>query len=79
MDVATKLPTMEDTALVTLRTNAERLIETGTSAQKSAALALMPFIDAELSVRSAARLRKKAETLAARRGAKAKPVAEASS
>ncbi len=56
MDVATKLPTMDDGALAMLQANAERLMmQTGTSAQQSAAAALMPSIKAELAARSAAK------------------------
>lgn len=56
MDLAAKLPEMEDAALVVLRENAERLEQTGTSAQKAAATALMPALDAELEKRRAAKL-----------------------
>ena len=56
MDLAAKLPEMEDTALVVLRENAGRLEQTGTSAQKAAAAALMPALDAELEKRRAAKL-----------------------
>jgi hypothetical protein len=55
MDLATKLPTMDDGALATLHANAERLMQTGTSAQQSAAAALMPSIKIELAARSAAK------------------------
>jgi hypothetical protein len=56
MDLAAKLPEMEDAALSVLRENAERLEQTGTSAQKAAAAALMPALDAELEKRRAAKL-----------------------
>ena len=56
MDLAAKLPQMEDTALVVLRENAERLEQTGTSAQRAAAAALMPALEAELESRRAAKL-----------------------
>jgi hypothetical protein len=56
MDLAAKLPEMEDAALAVLRENAERLEQTGTSAQKAAAAALMPALDAELEKRRAAKL-----------------------
>ena len=54
MDVATKLPTMDDGALATMHANAERLMQTGTAVQQSAA-ALMPSIKAELATRNAAK------------------------
>jgi hypothetical protein len=67
MDLIARLPAMEAAALAVLRRNAERLEQTGTSAQKTAAAALLPAIEAELAARQAA---KQAE-LAARRAAKA--------
>lgn len=80
----TKLPTMDDAALAILRVNAERLMRVGTSAQQSAAAALMPSIEAELSARSVAKRNKaKAEApptvkrAPAKRGANAKPAAAA--
>ncbi|HLT01285.1 MAG TPA: hypothetical protein VK001_03865 [Geminicoccaceae bacterium] len=56
MDLAAKLPEMEDSALAVLRENAGRLEQSGTSAQKAAAAALMPALDAELAKRRAAKL-----------------------
>ena len=56
MNLAAKLPEMEDAALVVLRENAERLEQSGTSAQKAAAAALMPALDAELDKRREAKL-----------------------
>lgn len=56
MDLTAKLPQMEDAALAVLRENAERLEQTGTSAQKAAAAALMPALEAELEGRRAAKL-----------------------
>ena len=56
MDLAAKLPEMEDSALANLRDNAGRLEQTGTSAQKAAAAALMPAREAELEKRRAAKL-----------------------
>ena len=56
MDLAAKLPEMEDAALAVLRENAGRLEQTGTAAQKAAAAALMPALDAELEKRRAAKL-----------------------
>lgn len=58
MSLAGKLPAMEDAALATLRTNAERLLESGTSAQQTAAAELLPSIKAELAARVAAKLNK---------------------
>jgi hypothetical protein len=66
MDLITRLPSLEDNALAVLHENAERLEQTGTSAQKTAAAALLPAIEAELAAR---RETKRAE-LAARRAAK---------
>jgi hypothetical protein len=71
MDLAAKLPEMEDTALAVLRDNAERLEQTGTSAQKAAAAALMPALEAELESRRAAKLAAaKAKRATTKRGSK---------
>jgi hypothetical protein len=67
MDLIARLPALEDAALAVLHQNAERLEQTGTSVQRTAAAALLPAIEAELAARRAA---KQAE-LAARRAAKA--------
>jgi hypothetical protein len=67
MDLVARLPSLEDTALAVLHQNAERLEQSGTSAQKSAAAALLPAIQAELAARREA----KRVELAARRAAKA--------
>lgn len=75
MDAA-KLPEMEDTALVNLHENAERLERIGTKSQKAAAAALMPAIEAELATRREAKLARAREAAAAKRAAKA-PVAKA--
>lgn len=78
MDLVAKLPAMEDTALAVLHSNAERLEQTGTSAQKSAAAVLKPAIEAELAARREAKLSQAREVAAAKRAAKpvvAKPVA----
>jgi hypothetical protein len=56
MDLVAKLPAMEDDALAVLHENAERLEQTGTKAQSSAAAALMPALEAELASRRAAKL-----------------------
>lgn len=76
MDLATKLPTMDDSALATLYANAERLMQTGTSAQQSAAAALMPSIKAELAARSAAKRMTRAKPPIAKR-MRAKPTVAA--
>lgn len=56
MDLTAKLPGMDEAALSVLRANAERLQRTGTKAQKAAAEALMPALEAEISARRAAKL-----------------------
>jgi hypothetical protein len=66
MDLVAKLPAMEAAALANLRENAERLKLSGTNAQRSAATALLPAIEAELANRQAAKL----ATSAAKREAK---------
>jgi hypothetical protein len=71
MDLAAKLPEMEDAALAVLRENAERLEQTGTSAQRAAAAALMPALEAELENRRAAKLAAaKAKRATTKRGTK---------
>lgn len=54
-DIATKLPAMTDDALATLRANAERLENSGTPPQRTAAAALLPAIRAEVAARVVAR------------------------
>ena len=56
MDLVAKLPAMEDAALASLHNNAERLEQSGTKAQKSAAAALLPALETELANRRAAKL-----------------------
>ena len=56
MDLIAKLPAMEDAALAVLHDNAERLEQSGTKAQKSAAAALLPALETELANRRAAKL-----------------------
>jgi hypothetical protein len=71
MDLAAKLPEMEDAALAVLRENAERLEQTGTSAQRAAAAALRPALEAELENRRAAKLAAaKAKRATTKRGTK---------
>jgi hypothetical protein len=75
MDLVAKLPALEDTALAVLHSNAERLEQTGTSAQKTAASAIIPAIEAELSARRAAKLaasRSATKTVSSKRSAKPK-------
>lgn len=72
MDLAAKLPSMEDTALTVLHQNAARLEQSGTKAQRSAAAALLPAIKTELEARRAAKL---AAMKAAREAAQAKRTA----
>ena len=55
MDLVAKLPSIEDAGLAVLHENAERLERTGTPAQRSAASALIPAIEAELAARRAAK------------------------
>lgn len=75
MDLSTNLPTMTDDELANLRQNGLRLIDSGTAAQKAAAAALMPSIEAELGVRLAAKTVRRNEALAIRRAARVKPAA----
>ena len=56
MDLVAKLPSMEDADLAALHQNAERLEQSGTSAQKKAAQALLPALETELANRRAAKL-----------------------
>lgn len=71
MNIAKRLPTMNDAELTTLHANTRRLIDVGTPAQQSAATALIASIEAELDTRNAAKLRIRAEALAAKRAMKA--------
>lgn len=57
MDLLTKLPEMSDDALANLRTNAKRLQQTGTPAQRSDAAALLPAVEAEIGSRRLAKVR----------------------
>ena len=66
-----KLPQMEDAALAVLRANAERLEQTGTSAQRAAAAALMPALEAWLSRRAAKLAAAKGKRTVTKRGTKA--------
>ena len=57
MDFLTKLPEMSDDALANLRTNAKRLQNSGTPAQRSDAAALLPAVEAEISARRLAKVK----------------------
>ncbi len=74
MDLVEKLPTMETESLSALLENAERLEQSGTKAQKSAATELIPALQAELVERQAAKLAasaaKRSEATANRTAAK---------
>ena len=65
MDLLTKLPEMSDDALANLRTNAKRLQQSGTPAQRTDAAALLPAVEAEIGAR---RLAKVKATRSAARG-----------
>jgi hypothetical protein len=71
MNIADKLPTLNDTDLTTLLANTRRLINVGTPTQQSAATALIPSIKAELDTRNAAKPSRRAEALAVKRAMKA--------
>ena len=57
MDMLTKLPDMSDDALANLRSNAKRLQQSGTAAQKTDAAALLPAVEAEIGARRLAKVR----------------------
>jgi hypothetical protein len=57
MDLITKLPEMSDDALTNLRSNAKRLQETGTAAQRTDAAVLLPAVEAEIGSRRLARVK----------------------
>jgi hypothetical protein len=57
MDLLTKLPEMSDDALANLRSNAKRLQQSGTPAQRSDAAALLPAVEAEIGARRLAKIR----------------------
>jgi hypothetical protein len=56
MDLLTKLPEMSDDALANLRTNAKRLGQSGTPAQRSDAAILLPAVEAEIGSRRLAKI-----------------------
>ena len=53
MAIADMLPTMDDSALASLRVNAARLQDSAAGAQQKQAALLLPLIDAELAERDA--------------------------
>jgi hypothetical protein len=57
MDLLAKLPDMSDDALANLRSNARRLQQSGTPAQRSDATALLPAVEAEIGARRLAKLK----------------------
>jgi len=57
MDFLTKLPEMSDDALANLRSNAKRLQDSGTPAQRSDAAALLPAVEAEIGARRLAKVK----------------------
>ena len=57
MDLLAKLPEMSDDALSNLRSNARRLQQSGTPAQRSDAAALLPAVEAEIGARRLAKVK----------------------
>lgn len=57
MDMITKLPEMSDDALSNLRSNAKRLEQNGTPAQRTSAAALLPAVEAEIGARRLAKVK----------------------
>jgi len=77
MDLITKLPDMSDDALANLRTNAKRLQQSGTPAQRSDAAALLPAVEAEIGARRLARIQAPRSTARTVRPSAGRPVAPA--
>jgi hypothetical protein len=73
-DLRLRVPTMEDAALVNLRSNATRLMAEGNAKQKVAAGELLPIVEAELAARKEAK--RAAAPVKAPRAKKAKVVKE---
>jgi hypothetical protein len=71
MAVVDMIPTLDEAALKTLLANARRLEAGGTSAQKKAAEAMIPVIDAELVERESRKPPKKTPVRAKRKTAAA--------
>jgi hypothetical protein len=77
MSLIEKLPEMTDIELATLKANADALAQGGSDKQKAAVAALMPALDAELSLRrerAAAERAQKPRRKAPTKRAKAKTV-----
>jgi hypothetical protein len=74
MDLLTKLPEMSDDALANLRTNAKRLQQSGTPAQRSDAAALLPAVEAEIGARRLAKVKVTRKTVAKGRARASSPV-----
>ena len=55
MDLIEKLPELSDDALGNLRSNAKRLQQSGTPAQRSSAATLLPAVEAEIGARRLAK------------------------
>jgi hypothetical protein len=55
-DLRSRVPAMTDDALNTLQTNARRLLDTGSNAQRIAATELIPVIESELAERKAKKI-----------------------
>src|SRR5438105_3715444 len=68
-DLRSRVPAMTDDALNTLQTNARRLVDSGSNAQRIAATELIPVIETELAERKARKL----ASQPARKTATAKP------
>ncbi len=75
MAVIEKIPQMTDTDLATLLTNAQRLVGSGTVAQRSAAGEVIPVVQGELAARRKARLDADREAAANAPPVRARPTA----
>ena len=73
-DLRLRVPGMEDSALVSLRANATRLITEGSAKQKVAAGELLPVVEAEIAARKD--LKRASAPAKAPRAKKAKVVKE---
>ena len=77
MAIADMLPTMDDTALASLRVNASRLEAGEDGARQKQAAVLLPLIDAELAERDARKPPKPARAVRAKAKPRAKAAADA--
>ncbi len=81
MKVIEQIPGMSDAELATLRSNAERLAQSGTAAQKTAAASVLETVMAQIGVRNAAKrealAERRAQAAAAPKKPRAKKVKEA--